>query len=327
MKRELLYTAALEYLERGWSVIAVGPDKRPLGPWKWAQTRRAVPLQARAWWDVPNPPGIGIVCGEISNLLVFDVEVHGLAWCPALPSTRTAATQGGGRHFYFQWRPGIVRHSYSHEGRHVADVMTDGNYVLAPPTVGTKGTYRWLDEGPLAVAPPWLFTAPVAPLRIPPAEGRPSTGCIGTYPSRSERLMAITHQVVRNGGDVTAALTACLADPAGSKLLERSAARALRYVELMVAKVGLPAPGIAHLATVISISDGETAHGRRLTLQLRLEDGRKVRQGVTEQDSARWHAFKQALPFPASGRKVWVEIETRIWEGHQVLRVKKWARR
>ena len=141
--------------------------------------------------------------------------------------------------------------------------------------------------------------------------------------------MAIAQRVVRAGGDEHAVMAACLDDPAGSKLRERSQESAARYVRVMFRRAHEyeGARGPVHLAVIVQIAEGETRHGVRLTVKLKLPDGRTVRQGVTEQESERWAAFKRALPVVECGKKVWVELEQRAWEGTPVLRVKKWLTR
>jgi hypothetical protein len=66
-----------------------------------------------------------------------------------LPETLTAATPGGGRHYYFQ-------HVVGGRSRKLADGIVEwfgsGKLVVAPPAPGR----RWLNRAEIAQAPAWL---------------------------------------------------------------------------------------------------------------------------------------------------------------------------
>ena len=156
-------TAALEYLNAGLSVIPTRPgDKRPSVPWKEYQERRATESEVRAWYSRRPGAGTAIVCGAVSRVLVVDGDPRngdGLAeLIPRLPSTPTAETGGGGRHYYFAVSPGVRIPKIAALLPGV-DLQAEGSYVVAPPTVHASGRcYRWLPslalgEVPLAPLP------------------------------------------------------------------------------------------------------------------------------------------------------------------------------
>ena len=145
-------------------------SKQPLVPWLDHQQRRATPDEVRGWyrrWPLAN---VGIVTGQISNLVVIDIDPgHGgedslkdlIARFGALPATLTVRTGGGGRHLYFSAPadPVAVR---SRVG--VApgiDVRAEGGMIVAPPSVHPSGNrYEWTSGGaavPPAPLPRWLF--------------------------------------------------------------------------------------------------------------------------------------------------------------------------
>ncbi len=66
--------AALDYLSRGWSILPVSQDKRPLRPWAEFQTRRPTEAEVRGWYAKWPSAGVGIVCGKISGHIVVDVD-------------------------------------------------------------------------------------------------------------------------------------------------------------------------------------------------------------------------------------------------------------
>jgi len=151
---------AAKYRRWGWAPIPTKPrskepDLRELQPYL---ARKATPEEIATWsW-----PGVGIVTGPLSGVLVLDVDgpegeaelqKHGL---PVTPMVRTA---GGGLHLYFKHPEHHVR-----TGIRVApglDVKAAGGYVVAPPSVGPNGSpYEWIvspEDADLAEPPGWLI--------------------------------------------------------------------------------------------------------------------------------------------------------------------------
>jgi hypothetical protein len=171
--------AALSYAERGWSVIPMLPNaKRPLVPWREFQQRRAGTAEIEAWFRRWPDANVGVVTGQISGLVVVDVDTrHGgmssLATAERvhgpLPGTVEAITGGGGRHLYFvhpgRWTPNRVAL------RPGIDVRGDGGCVVAPPSLHPSGQhYAWRaghapGQMPLAGLPEHFFG------RAGPAQG------------------------------------------------------------------------------------------------------------------------------------------------------------
>jgi hypothetical protein len=166
-----LLGAALDYAARGWSVIPMQPrGKRPIVVWREFQQRLARVDEIEGWYARWPDANVGIVTGEVSGLVVVDVDTrHGgpesVAALEALhgplPATVEAATGGGGRHLYFE-------HPGSPVANRVAlrpgiDVRGDGGCVVAPPSVHPNGRrYEWIAhrgprEGVLAPVPVHFF--------------------------------------------------------------------------------------------------------------------------------------------------------------------------
>ncbi len=149
-------------------------DKRPLIPWTHLQTSRPSENDIDEWFERWPDANIGIVTGEISNLVVLDVDPkHGgdaaLAHLEQryrpLPITIEAITGGGGWHFYFAHPSFLIRNRAGlAQG---IDLRGDGGYIVAPPSIHPGGRpYAWAagrgpDEVDLAPFPRWL----AAPLR------------------------------------------------------------------------------------------------------------------------------------------------------------------
>jgi len=163
--------AAKRYLARGWSVLPLRPpDKRPLIPWGYLQNERPSEDDIAEWFRRWPHANIGIVTGEISNLIVLDVDPkHGgdtalerleRRYRP-LSATVEAVTGGGGRHLYFAHPGGLTRNRVGlAQG---IDLRGDGGYIVAPPsTHPSGGLYEWVaghtpEEIALAPLPRWLI--------------------------------------------------------------------------------------------------------------------------------------------------------------------------
>jgi len=123
----------------GWSVIPLNKDKQPLIKWGEFSKRIASDDEVDAWLTQFPDAQIGIVTGAISNLVVVDVEAGGDS--SLFPPTLTVKTGGGGYHFYYQY-PGIVTKNATRIAE-LTDIRGDGGYVVAPPSVSSKGAYSW----------------------------------------------------------------------------------------------------------------------------------------------------------------------------------------
>ena len=148
--------AAMDYRRREWSVIRL-KGKIPAEPWAEYQQRRMrhEEIEDRPW------PGVGIVTGAISGLIVLDadspeaVEELKRRGHPATPTAKTAR----GLHLYFQHPGGELPTRIGLGGG--LDLKGDGAYVAAPPSKHPSGTdYEWIisprDEKP-APLPTWVM--------------------------------------------------------------------------------------------------------------------------------------------------------------------------
>lgn len=142
--------AAIEYARGGYSVIPIawnGKMKKPVVRWEEWQNRRADETQIRAWWKSFPQAGVGIVTGEVSNLVVMDVDPkHGGTDEGFPPTDRVVATGGGGQHHYYEYVIGARNRT----GDNGVDVRAEGGYVVAPPSRHESGNaYEWdIDDKP-----------------------------------------------------------------------------------------------------------------------------------------------------------------------------------
>ena len=109
MNTKTLQESALELQRQGFSIIPLRPNsKEPLIQWAKYQTNRASEEQVREWWTMQPDANIGVVTGEVSGLVVVDIdsqeghqtlEMAGIDLKDYItPSART----GRGMHYYFQ---------------------------------------------------------------------------------------------------------------------------------------------------------------------------------------------------------------------------------
>ena len=168
--RSIHLEAAIEYLNRGWSVVPAGERaKRPIIRWQRFQHQLPTLAQLEGWYERWPKANLAVVTGEISGITVVDIDPkHGgtesmaalEARHGALPDTIESITGGGGRHIYFA-HPG-------HEVRNRTglapgiDLRGDGGCIIVPPSVHPSGKpYAWRPghapgEINLAMLPVWL---------------------------------------------------------------------------------------------------------------------------------------------------------------------------
>jgi len=166
--------AARGYLARGWSVVpVVAREKRPLVKWEALQTTPPTAKQLDGWFRRWPDANVGIVTGEVSNLIVLDIDPrHGgdrsleeleHRYGP-LPVTVEAIAGGGGRHLYFT-HPGLETRNRTGLAPGI-DLRGDGGYIVAPPSIHPSGAaYLWKPghaPGEMAPAPlpHWLYRTP-----------------------------------------------------------------------------------------------------------------------------------------------------------------------
>jgi putative DNA primase/helicase len=142
-------TWALSYTEHegdGLSVIPLRPgSKEPAIAWAAYQHRKPTREELLRWFD-GTENNIGIVTGEISGLVVVDLDgdegeksYNELGW-PT--DSRMVVTWSGGVHVYF-------RHPGKKVGNRIRmrpglDIKGDGGLVVAPSSVIKDGEYAWL---------------------------------------------------------------------------------------------------------------------------------------------------------------------------------------
>jgi hypothetical protein len=177
-----MLVAALSYIRRGWEVFPVPPGTKAGYSIKkrgfdngqpWGKTKDED--EVREYWRRLPRANIGLPMGVDSG--VFDIETDtkaghanlkqngevSLAKLESqhgkLPDTLMFVSPSGSVHRLFK-HPGAdfrVEHSVSKLGEGI-DVIGDGFMSVAPPSIKPgKGSYRWINNLPVADAPAWLL--------------------------------------------------------------------------------------------------------------------------------------------------------------------------
>lgn len=141
--QQTMIERALSLLWKGWSVIPIGKNKKPLGEWKKYQTERATKEEVVAWFTKYPQANLAVVTGKISDIVVVDIDPrHGGSRDVFIGyETVIVETGGGGWHYYFKYKNGIQNFAGIEMG---IDIRGDGGYVIVPPSVHESGTpYKW----------------------------------------------------------------------------------------------------------------------------------------------------------------------------------------
>lgn len=157
--------AALVYASRGWAVFPLD-GTRPFPGTHGHRDATVDAQQLKRWWRKWPNANVGIACDSQRGPIVVDVDGpkgEQLVRKLDLPPTRTATSGRPHRkHYYFDpARDGdAIRRMI--KVRPDLDVLGDGGYVVAPPSVkekdGKEWRYRWLEKPPLAPLPKKIIT-------------------------------------------------------------------------------------------------------------------------------------------------------------------------
>ncbi len=130
---------ALRLFREGRSIMPVRRNKRPyLASWKALQERRATEDEIRAWWKMWPDAGVAVITGQISGIVVVDVDPrHGGDFSivtAAAYTDRVAVTAHDGRHFWYLYPTDCDRVPGRVNVLPGIDIRGDGNYVVCPPS-------------------------------------------------------------------------------------------------------------------------------------------------------------------------------------------------
>jgi hypothetical protein len=163
--------AALAYLQRGWSAIALcppdhhgvpgehqqlckSPGKAPLWSWKAYQERLPREQELHLWWSRNPRSNVGVCLGPVSGLVGIDIDDQtGLDLladlCNGIPDTFNFSTPGGShrrRLFFRHPEEPVPTRSLRVNGVEVLRIQGKGAQTVMPPSIhpagGTYGLIR-----------------------------------------------------------------------------------------------------------------------------------------------------------------------------------------
>ncbi len=166
MKEQLL-SEARKYLNTGFSIIPVNLlkdengkyQKKPLVRWQDYQKIKASDHELLKWASFPSLNGLGAVTGEISGIVVLDIDNPELLSDFDLPLTPRVRSISGGYHYYFKY-PHDLKVKNHQALLPKVDIRADGGFIVIPPSgIDDEHSYIWEQNfatTPLAEIPTWL---------------------------------------------------------------------------------------------------------------------------------------------------------------------------
>lgn len=136
---------ARRYQELGWNIFPIKEnEKAPAIPNGFRGATNDIKI-IEGWWS-KTAYNIGL---RLDGLCVIDIDTHGSVNGYAsltefdMPSTVTASTPSGGRHYYFKDKHGVSRKTGFRPG---IDRLTNGYVILPESTHPNGGKYEWMKD-------------------------------------------------------------------------------------------------------------------------------------------------------------------------------------
>lgn len=209
---------ALRYLRYGWSIIPVGPDKKPIiKEWEPYQHRQPTVEEMQGWFKTRNPAGIALVTGKQSGVYCIDLDRYkpefdeevALELIPDGIETPTTRTARGGTHLLFAMPDTELRSR--NDFAPCIDLKAEGGYVVLPPSRNHDGVYEWIispDEAAPAACPDSILKKYKSLYIGHEVNGLPKTSLTSsdfrffTQGRRDEDLFHAANLMVKGGGEI-----------------------------------------------------------------------------------------------------------------------------
>lgn len=112
--------------------------------------------QIQKWWKKHPTANVAVATGKKSGIVVFDIDPRNggteslkvlKAKLGKLPKTIKSKTGGNGVHYFFEYPDDDMKTHMGRNGKWAGiDIMSDGGYVIVPPSVHkTGGAYEWIN--------------------------------------------------------------------------------------------------------------------------------------------------------------------------------------
>jgi P4 family phage/plasmid primase-like protien len=145
----MMLERALAYVGSGWAVFPLIPNtKEPLTKHGFKDASKDAEVVKR-WWTEHPTANIGIATGEVSGLVVVDVDVkngakgvESFSSLVSMTPTLAVETPSGGMHFYYI-SPGPTRCRIGLLPG--IDIKADGGYVVSPGSQIDGKAYEWVE--------------------------------------------------------------------------------------------------------------------------------------------------------------------------------------
>ncbi len=148
-----------EYIKKGFSFFNTGcAEKKIYTPWKQFTTRKPTNQELIQFFNMPTN-NLAVVCGKISDLVVFDVDTkNGGDPTPFLnKGMYEIRTPSGGYHFYCKYDPLLesTKHKKNpHDGiLKGVDIQSNESLIFLPPSTFHNGTYTVVNDVPIGPVP------------------------------------------------------------------------------------------------------------------------------------------------------------------------------
>lgn len=154
---------ALKYLAQGFSIIPVKKGSKLPAVASWLEYQKRLPTEKEVtdWWTKWPEANIAIICGQVSGIIVVDIDPGhgGTTEGLELPPTLCARTGGGGTHLIYKWNKDLIGAKVG--VRAGIDIRSEASYIVAPPSLHASGNlYEWINDGEAPSEPPqWLYKA------------------------------------------------------------------------------------------------------------------------------------------------------------------------
>jgi hypothetical protein len=164
---------ALEYLDRGFSVIPICPESKiPPIQWKKYQNCKPTAEELRNWWREWPDAGVAVVLGPVSGLFVIDVDgteghevfLKYLGEIPTAPKVLSGSRQPNRYHLFFN-HPEFDTKARATPWHNNLEFRGNKGIVVLPPSTHKSGhCYTWaegksLDDLPMPELPAKVIAA------------------------------------------------------------------------------------------------------------------------------------------------------------------------
>ena len=144
------------YIEQEWSIFPCNPNEKFTTVGGGYKNGSSDLLKIYKWWEDSPSSNIGLVTGEVNNLVVVDIDVKddtpGIESLSELEvecgkfDTLTVNTPSGGLHYYFSYPHGHSIKCSASKIKPGIDIRANGGHVVAPGSIIDGNYYKFVDK-------------------------------------------------------------------------------------------------------------------------------------------------------------------------------------